>query len=205
MVAQININPILTTNAPNTFAITLDGFMQGMAMDDPASRYWLTGGTVDPTETTPIWGGVPIQEVLAVGEPAVRPIIKHAVDATHCTGISVFNQDHSMISTPQSNVPVALPGMTAHCYRFGSNARIPMMMDPALAAALPGLVISPSALYWDPTNQYVTLTTTGGTWALPTSLKVVGWNAGSSMTVSYNSGTGFANWVRNGNCVLVQI
>ena len=204
MVGQISINPMATTNAAGTFTTTLDGFIQGMAMDDPAMRNQLTGGTLDPTETAPIWGGIPIWEMLSQGEPSMRPIVKHA-DATHLTGISVFNQDHSMISTPSSGVPVALPGMTVMLYRFGSLARIPMMADPALAAALPGLPIAPSALYWDPTNSWVTLTTGGGAFALPTNIKIIGWNNGNSMTVAYNTSTGYATWVRNGNCVLIAI
>lgn len=203
MVAQISINPMATTNAAGTFTTTLDGFIQGMAMDDPAMRNQLTGGTLDPAETSPIWGGIPIWEMLSAGEQAMRPIVKHA-DATHLTGISVFNQDHSMVSTPSSSVPVALPGMTVMLYRFGSLARIPMMADPALAAALPGLPISPSALYWDPVNYWVTLTA-GGSFALPTNIKIIGWNNGNSMTVAYNTGTGYATWVRNGNCVLISI
>src|SRR5277367_216300 len=118
MVAQINLNPILTTNAANTFSVTLDGLMQGMAMDDPASRNWLTGGTLDPAETTPMFGGIPIYELLSAGESAMRPIVKHATAANLCTGISVFNQDHSMINTPQSPVPAALPGMLVNLYRW---------------------------------------------------------------------------------------
>jgi hypothetical protein len=94
--------------------------------------------------------------------------------------------------------------MLCNLYRFGSNARIPLAMDPALAATLPGAVIEPTALYWNTTSMWVTATAAGG-FAFPTATKVVGWNAGGSMTVAYNSTTGYATWVRNGNCVLLQI
>jgi hypothetical protein len=204
MVGTLNINPILTSNAAGTFAITLDGFMQGMAMDDPAVRYQLTGGQLDPAETTPMWGGVPIYEQLASGEPSNKPLVKRSTSALLITGICVFNQAHAMINTPQSPVPLALPGMSVNLYRMGSLARIPMAMDPALASSLPGLSISPSALYWDPTNMYVTATTTSN-YALPVSTKIIGWNVGNSMTVSYASGTGYATWNRTGNCILLQI
>jgi hypothetical protein len=203
MVAQLNINPVVTSNAAGSFAITLDGFMQGMAHDDPAMRYQLTGGQLDPAAPAPMWGGCAICEILAVGEPATKPIVQAAVSGKF-TGFSVFNQDHAMINTPQSQVPLALPGMLVNLYRFGSLARIPVKMDPAMAAALPGLPISPSALYWDPVNMWVSLTAAGGL-ALPTSVKIGGWNAGNSMTVSYNATNGWATWVRNGNCVLLQI
>jgi hypothetical protein len=204
MVAQITINPMVTTNAPGTFSTTLDGYMQGMAMDDPSSRNWLTGGTLDPAETLPMFGGVPVYELLSAGEPALRPIVKRSTAANLLTGISVFNQDHSMINTPSSPVPAALPGMTVMLYRFGSNARIPLAMDPALVALLPGLPIAPSALYWDPVNFYVTATTAGNI-ALPVGVKQLGWNAGGSMTVSFNGTTGYATWNRQGNCILLQI
>lgn len=205
MVAQLNINPVPTSNAAGTFSITLDGFMQGMAMDDPAMRYQLTGGQLAATETLPMWGGCAVCEVLAAGEPsATKPNVIRATSATMFTGFSVFNQNHAMINTPQSPVPVALPGMLVNLYRFRSLARIPLAADPALAAALPGLPIAPTALFWDPVNYWISLTATGG-YALPTSVEIVGWNAGNSMTVSYNASTGFATWVRNGNCVLLQI
>jgi|SRR5580704_16841041 hypothetical protein len=205
MVAQLNINPVATTNAAGTFAITLDGFMQGMAMDDPSMRTQLTGGQLDTAEAVPMWGGCAIVEMLAAGEPqATKPIVKHASSAALFTGFSVFNQDHAMINTPQSQVPLALPGMLVNLYRFGSLARIPMMADPALAATLPGLPIAPSALYWDPVNYWISATATGG-YALPVATKIIGWNAGNSMTVAFNAATGFATWTRNGNCVLLQI
>jgi hypothetical protein len=204
MVATLNLNPIATTTAPGTFSITLDGFMQGMAMDDPSMRSQLTGGQFDPAETVPLWGGCLVYEMLQSGEPSNKPLVKRSTAANLATGISVFNHAHAMINTPQSPVPLALPGMSCNLYRFGSLARIPMMMDPAMAASLPGLVISPSAMYWDPVNQYVTLTTTSN-YALPTNFKIIGWNVGNSMTVSYASGTGYATWNRAGNCVLIQI
>jgi hypothetical protein len=208
MVASLSLNPVITTNASGSFSITLDGLMQGMAEDDPAVRFQLTGGQLASTETVPMFGGIPIGEYLtnpANVDSSLKTSIQRSISTATCTGISVFNQDHAMINTPQSPVPQALSGMLVNLYRNGSNARIPMAMDPAMIASLPALIISPTALYWDPTNQRVSLVTTGGNWALPTSYKVIGWNAGGSMTVSYNAGTGFATWVRNGNCILVQI
>jgi hypothetical protein len=156
----------------------------------------------------PMFGGVPIGEYLTNPnniDPSLKTSIQRATSTATCTGISVFNQDHAMINTPQSPVPQALSGMLVNLYRNGSNARIPMAMDPAMVASLPALIIAPTALYWDPTNQRISLVTTGGNWALPTSYKLIGWNAGNSMIVSYNAGTGFATWVRNGNCAVIQI
>jgi hypothetical protein len=207
MVATLQINPVITTNAPGTFSTTLDGFMQGMAEDDPAVRYQLTGGQLASTETLPMFGGIPIGEYLTnptAVDPSLKTSIQRATSTITCTGISVSHQNHAAINTPQSNVPQALSGMLVNLYRFGSNARIPMAMDPAMVASLPTMIIAPTAIFWDATNQRVTLTATGN-WELPTAVKIIGWNAGNSMIVSYNVATGFATWVRNGNCALLQI
>jgi hypothetical protein len=205
MVATLNLNPVITTVAAGTFAIDLDGFTQGMALDDPAMRFQLTGGQLDPTETLPMWGGVPITEYLSAVEPqATKPMVRRATTPVLVTGFSVFNQNHAMINTPQSQVPVALSGMLVNLYRLGSLARIPLSMDPALSASLPTNPITPFTLYWNPTNFWVT-GTAAGAFLLPAGLKVVGWNSGNSMTVAYDPVTGFTTWVRNGNCILLQI
>jgi hypothetical protein len=204
----INLNPILVTNAAGTFSSTLDGYIQGFAEDDPAVRFQLTGGQLASTETLPMWGGVPILESLSnpnLADPSLRTLITRSVSLATVTGFSVFNQNNAQINTPQSPVPLANNGMLVNLYRMGSNARIAVALDPAMVSGLPASPITPTALYWDVTNYRVTLVTTGGNFALPTSIKIIGFNAGNSMTSSYASGTGFATWVRNGNCALLQI
>jgi hypothetical protein len=212
---MININPVLTTNAGGTFKISLDGMMQGMAMDDPAIRYQLTGGQLAPTETLPMFGGVPIAEHLpptgSLWDPALQNSIMRATAAVAPTGISVFNQNHAMINSVSSPVPQANVGMLVNFYRFGSRARIPMAMDPALLLQLapPGYPVpvglAPAPLYFNITNQWVTATAAGGI-ALPTvGINVIGYNLGNSMTVVYNSTTGFATWNRSGDTILLEI
>jgi hypothetical protein len=206
----ITLNPVQTTNAPGSFSITLDGLMQGMALDDPAARFALAGGMLDPAETLPMWGGVPIGEYLvttagaAALNPAIRDTVKRATSAATMTGISVFNQNHAMLNTPQSPVPLASNGMLVNYYRNGSGARIPMQADPALISTLSGVIIGPTALYWDVVNYRVTATAAGN-WALPTTLRVLSWNAANSMVVTYNGATGFATWTRNGPGVVLLI
>jgi hypothetical protein len=38
--------------------------IQGVALDDPANRFNLASGTVASTETKPMWGGLPVAELL---------------------------------------------------------------------------------------------------------------------------------------------
>jgi hypothetical protein len=205
----ITINPVITTTAAGSFSVTLDGLVQGMAMDDPSSRNWLSGGQLAQTETLPMVGGIPITETVPVPPvaPAVGPqhalqnIISRATTAANMTGISVFNQNWSAINSPQSPVPLLDPGMLVNFYRFGTNARIPLNLNPA--AVITGLVIT-TPLFWDAANQWVH-TVAAGLIALPLTCRVLDYNIGNSMTVAYNAATGFATWVRNGNTILVQI
>ena len=204
----ISLNPLLMTNAAGSFATDLDGYIQGFALDDPAIRNWLVGGALATTETVPMWGGVPIQETLpdsTVRSKSLGPVIKRATSQGTVTGFSVFNQNYAAVNTPQSPVPLSANGMLVNLFRTGSGARIVVQMDQAMVSGLAGSQTGPTALYWDVTNYRITLTTTGGNWALPTSLKLIDWNATSSMIVSYDSSTGFATWNRSGATALLQI
>ena len=204
----ITINPLPMTNAAGTFAITLDGLIQGFAMDDPSSRNWLVGGVLASTETLPLWGGVPITE--QISDPTVTNYslgnnVLRATSQATTTGWAVFNQNYAAVNTPQSPVPLLQNGMLVNFYRNISNARIVVAMDPALVSSLTGSQVEPTALYWDVTNYRITATTTGGNFALPTSYSLVGYNSGNSMIVSYASGTGFATWNRTGSAAILQL
>lgn len=203
----VSFNPFITTNAPGTFTTSVDGMIQGVAQDDPAMRNQLAGGVLSSSELLPMFGGVPISEYIpAVGpgapDPSLGNIIMRATDAANVTGISVFNQAHHAINTPQSQAPQIFPGMTMHFYRLGTLARIPMAADPALMANVPGLIIVPTALFWDDVNMWVS---GAGAIALPPSVRIVGYNIGNSMTIVFDPANGSANWNRQGNTVLLQI
>ncbi len=62
--ANLSLNPMATTNAAGSFGVQSDGFIQGVALDDPANRFNLASGTVAATETKPLWGGLPVAELL---------------------------------------------------------------------------------------------------------------------------------------------
>ena len=49
--ANLSLNPMATTNAAGSFGVQSDGFIQGVALDDPANRFNLASGTVAATES----------------------------------------------------------------------------------------------------------------------------------------------------------
>lgn len=53
--ANLSLNPMATTNALGSFGVQSDGYIQGVALDDPANRFNLAAGTVVATETKPLW------------------------------------------------------------------------------------------------------------------------------------------------------
>lgn len=154
MVATISFNPLVTTNGLGSFNIQSAGYIQGTALDSPAIRNSLAGGVLAAAETLPMWGGVGIYELIpgAVGTPAGvlgGPVgrANSLSGANGLTGFSVFDQDHSMVNTPQSPVPLAASGMSVHFYRLGSGARIAVAIDPALVN-LDGSIIT-TGVSWD--------------------------------------------------------
>ena len=162
MIANISFNPLLTTNGLGGFNVTADGLIQGQAMDDPSARYRLSGGILSTSETIPMWGGVGIYELTGgrqltsdpsskLGNVVGRATSVAAQAAKQLVGFSVFDQDHSMINTPQSPVPLAASGMSVNYYRLGSNARLAVAMDPSLVD-LEGNIIT-QLVSWDFVNQ----------------------------------------------------
>jgi hypothetical protein len=144
MASNVSFNPLLMTTAQNTFNVSSEGYVQGVAMDDPAVRYALAGGILNATETLPIWGGVGIYEYIpgAAGAPAdqLGSLVGRATTLGALKGFAVFNQAHAWITTPQSQCPSGGAGMTVPFYRLGSGARIAVQCDPALASLEGGLV-----------------------------------------------------------------
>lgn len=157
----ITINPVQTTVAAGTFGVQWDGLIQGMEMPDPAVRFFLASGYLDPTAALPMWGGVAISEIIPTfpSSPPITPDvalqgkINRATNistvgaALSVTGFSVFSQAYGMVNSPQSPVPLAYQGGQVMFYRLGSGARIAVACSPLLVS-LEGAIIS-SQVSWD--------------------------------------------------------
>lgn len=222
MASTITFNPVLTTNGAGSFNVNSAGYIQGIALDDPAIRNALKGGYVSSTETYAMWGGIGISTVIPglAGQPQ-KALGQRVTRATSCgvattgtqaagilTGFSVFNQDHSMIQTPQSPVPLAASQMGINYYLLGSGARIAVACDPALVN-LEG-TLQRSLVTWDFTNQQLiaySVTALGqgvtGGGILP--VTIIELQIGNSMTVSFDTATGYATWNRSGSVAIIQI
>jgi hypothetical protein len=164
MANSISVNPMLTTTNYGGFSTQSYGFVQGVAMDDPAVRFALAGGVLATTETLPMWGGVGVYANVpalygsstSVGSE-LGPIVGRATTQTagasgQLIGFSVFNQATAWISTPQSPVPTASANMTVPYFPLGSGARIAVACDPSLAASVVGGSLS-QPVSWDFNNQ----------------------------------------------------
>jgi hypothetical protein len=217
MTSLVNFNPMLTTTALGSFNVSSDGYTQGTAYDDPASRNYLSGGILASTETLPMWGGVAIQELISpsTSNGHLGNTIARATANTNVLGFSVFNQGHNAISFPGNNVPVQTSGMTVPFYRLGSNARIAVACDPSLVSLDGGLTTQ--QVSWDFNNQVlqpydaatatvsltsITSSYSGGVYTfvvVAAAASLVG-AVGDSINVSGVTGTGAA--LVNGNQVV---
>ena len=202
MSAQISLNPMATTNALGLFSTNSNGFTQGDAQDDPAVKFALAGGVLSTDATTPVWGGIPVQEfVPSSNSNVLGSTLLQATTSAIPQAIVVFNQGFGGITTPSSTAPLYSPGMSVNYYRFGSGARIPLALDPA-SVTLEGDLIS-TTVYFNYTTNLLTVTQPSGQAALP--VKVLKISTQNNKTVSYNGMTGNANWATDGLIALVQI
>lgn len=153
MTSVVNFNPFQTTNGAGSFSVSSGGYTQGVAHDDPASRFYLAGGALATTETLPMWGGVAIQELLtsANANANLGNSVGRATTAAQINGFSVFNQGHNAINWPGNGVPLQSSGMTVPFYRLGSNARIAVACDPSLVSIDGGNISQ--QVSWDFNNQ----------------------------------------------------
>lgn len=200
---NLSFNPMTTTGISGGFVLDTKGYVQGTFLDDPAVRYQLEGAQVDASQSTPIWGGLPIAlKVPAVDQDANLPSATVAATLTTIAGWCLFNQASAGIITPSSNVPLYQSGMSMNFARAGSNMRICLPVEntaqlDALVGAAPNV-----ALYWDATNNCLTTTSAGNIGPLPISLEFL---SAQSKTVTYNSGTGIATWNPTGAAAIVRI
>ena len=201
MTAQISIQPMVTTNAAGLFNTNSAGFTQGDALDDPAVKFALAGGVLSTAAATPLWGGVPIAEIIPTaqtgfyagdtqpGTDTLGGTVTQATAAVAPTGIAVFNQAFQGITTPQSTAPLYSPGMSVNFYRFGSGARIPLPCDASVVALAGSSIVE--TVYWDTVNFRLTTTATSN-FAVP--CKILRISTSGNKIVNYSSVTGNANW-----------
>lgn len=208
MSGTISFNPYTTNQPQASFLLQTQGYVQGAPYDDPIARLWLAGGILASSETIAMWGGVPIEEMINLagsGSDGLGPTIKRATSQVTATGWSTNLQANSMVIVPGGSVPLAASGNYVAFFRSGSQQRLAVQADPALYSALASAdgSIASQALYWDVTNYRITLTTSGGNWALPTSTRLLSLSQNSKI-VSYNSGTGAATWT-SGDAAIILI
>ncbi len=199
----ISVDPYAMTNSQDSFLLQTDGFVQGVFLDDPALRYELEGGLVGSGQTIPLWGGLPIS--LAVVAPTqggassgLGQIITAATAEGNIDGWCVFNQASAGVISPSSNVPLYPKNTSANFIRAGCGLSLVLPVNPAAVNTIAGGA-SNQAIYWDYTNNRVDVSGTGAL-----GLQIVALNT-NSKTVSYDSGTGFANWVNTGSVIVVRV
>lgn len=202
MAATISLAPYETTNSETSFLLQTDGFVAGTFLDNPGLRYTLEGGAVSASQSTPLYGGLPITlEVPAPGaggaSSGLGSTILAATSETNVDGFCVFNQASAGVITPSSNVPLYPSNTSANFVRTGSGLWLVLPVKAADVNTIAGGG-SNQAIYWDYTNNYVTVTSGGGG-AL--GFQIIALNSNSKV-VDYSAGQ--ANWT-TGDVIIVRI
>lgn len=205
--AAVTINPMTSTNIQTAFSLQTDGFVVGTFLPDPAVRFQMEGGVVAATQSTPLWGGLPLKLTVPANQlsnkfsSGLGPAIVIADSLVDINAWAVFDQAANGLIAPGSNAPQYGAGMTMNFFRGGSNARIVL---PVLASDVASIISGAptQSLYWDPVNLRCTLTSTSNYGPLVVQIETANQN---SKTISYNSGTGQLTWVETGSVVVVRI
>lgn len=202
--ASVAFNPMMTLSGANSFQLQSQGYIQGAFMDDPVARMWVLPGSVATSVTTPIWGGMAIQENVPTLDPYTMGTIASPISipaaANNVTGFTLFNRAHNMMITPGNPVPAAYAGMSVAYGRLGSNLRIPVKIDPTLVTTLENGSIAQN-VSWDFTNCQLTAYVNGTNQILPVKILKV---ANNCKIINYNSSTSTLSWAY-GLAALVQI
>ena len=214
--ANLSLNPMATTNALGSFGVQSDGYVQGIALDDPANRFNLAAGTVAATETKPLWGGLPVAELLPGTHSSPRGSqIRHAASVAELEGFTVFNQAHNGLTTPQSPVPLYASGMSVSYYRLGSNMRVPLKASAQVVALGTSGASVKTALAWDFVNNQLTTAAAAGFAGANIATTAVTYAAGVATAVTesahglsagkYVKISGVAPAAYNGTVVVVSV
>jgi len=203
----ITLNPLPTTFASGTFNDSTIGYVAGTLFPNASTRNLIRTGYVASSVTGLMYGGVGVSVATqAAASPMLGPQLTIATAIANLGGFLVWDQSAAPVQTPQSNVPLASPGMGFSFAEFGLGHVIALPMSAANAANLLN-VSDITQLTWDYTNQVLLPFTSGqipGPSALPA--KIIDVQIGNSWVVTPNSpSAGQATWNSAGACVVLQI
>lgn len=198
----ITFDPMALGSAAGSFKQSTQGYTQGAARPNFATRQSLKNGALAATETLPMWAGLPVQ-VLVGGSNGTTGKVARATAAANLMGFSTRLQDIASVKSPSSPVPTAGAGQDVNFFTLGSGQELALPINAAFAATFAaGTLPINTALSWDFTaNEIVAFN--AGLGALP--VKLVEVSAGNGRTVTYNAVTGAATWNEAGSIAIVEL
>ena len=136
MAATVTFNPYATSVSQSSFLLQTDGFVQGVFLDSPTTRYALEGGYVAASQATPIWGGLPLSIVVpapgAGGSSSnLGAAVTLATALANIDGWSLLNQSSAGVITSTSPSPLYPSGASINFGRVGSGMLVCLPVNPA--------------------------------------------------------------------------
>ena len=196
-------NVYSTTVSANSFLLNSDGYTGGTLVGKYPDRYQVEGGVVASTQTTPVYGGLPLS--LAVVAPTARgssglgQLATLAASAANIDGWCVFTQASAGVITPYSSAPLYYANNSVNFVRIGSGAWVVLPLNPAAVNTIAGQG-SNFPIYWNFTQNYVDVTGTGAL-----GLQIIGLSI-NSLGVTYAAGPPItANFTGGGSVIVVRV
>ena len=195
----------LTTVSKNSFLLQSDGFVAGTLYGKFPDRYSIEGGVVGSTQTTPLYGGLPVTNTVIApgsnggGSSGLGQSLVAATAVANINGWTVFDQGSAGVISSGSNVPLYYAGGSINFVRVGSGVEIVLPCKAADVNTLAGGA-SNQAIYWDYTNNWVAASGTGAL-----GYQIIALNT-NSKGVTYASGPPIvANWSAGASVIVVRV
>lgn len=198
----LNGFPFATTAGQGLFnGASSNGYIQGQAFADPATRNALRAGVVSGSETVPMWGGIAVNALIApvtaggtsnvLGQSLAR-----STSLSTLVGFTVFDQAYNMLNSPGSPVPTAGSGQSINYYPLGSRARVALACSSNLVD-LYGHAIN-SQVSWDFTNNQ--LIPYSGAYT-QTAISAASWAATGGGRIDFTVGADLTTYINAGDWI----
>lgn len=188
-----------TSFANNSFYTDSTGLMQGMAYDEPDTRYRYRAGKIASTDQDVYYGGLPVTIKVTAVNSSIIPTISLAKSVDQISGFTIFNQSNNLILVGASEVGIMTGGGTINTVKLGTKVKVAVVCDPALRTKLNNQ-IDAVKVTWDFTANML-VEATGS--AVPLNVTLLDIGLSNSRVVKATNGT--YTWSENGNCALIEI
>ena len=185
--------------ARNSFYISSDGLLQGMAMAEPDTHFRYRAGRIKKSDSNIYYGGLPITISVAAINSSISPTIELATTIDKINGFTIFNQSNNLMIVGNNDVQIMTGGGTINTVKLGSRVKLAVKCDPNLRTKIDGSVTDVK-LSWD-FNRNMLIEATGSATPLNVALHSIALSNSRVVSIENNE----YKWRDGETCALIEL